>query len=178
MLESIIALYTKIQTTQWMSAVASSVVVASLAAVIRIIFSPRRGWVHSMGTFFGGVMVGTLVGYIVSDIGPLRDYSSAIVAAVSIGAREVVEWILERMQELKRIKFAYFLSDAKYNDYAKNQEKDSQMHDSIQPSILDSGPPSFLDRSRPSEFELSRFPDTDIDLDNWIDVHKDGKKNG
>ncbi len=114
MVESAAAVLAKIVSLQWVSAIGSSALVASIAAIIRIIFSPRKGTMHSLGTFFGGVLVGTLVGYIINDMPTLREYNSAIVAAVSIGAREVVEWIIRRFDELRYMRLAYLLSDDKF----------------------------------------------------------------
>ena len=126
MLESLAAIVAKMSSIHWLSALGSSAVVAAIASIVRIVFSPKRGVIHGIGTFFGGVLVGTLVGYIVNDIPSMQDYSNAIVAAVSIGAREVVEWVLSRLQELKYMKLAYLLSDEKFKDYQERVEDDEE----------------------------------------------------
>ena len=117
MIEGLATLFAKLATVQWVSAIGSSFIVAAMASIVRIVFSPKRGFWHGVGTFFGGVLVGTLIGYIVNDIQSIRDYNNAIVAAASIGAREFVEWILERFRELQYMRLAYLLSDEKFKHY-------------------------------------------------------------
>lgn len=117
MIEGLTTLIAKFIAVHWISAIGSSVIVAAIASIVRIVFSPKRSFWNGVGTFFGGVLVGTLIGYIVNDIQSIRDYNNAIVAAASIGAREFVEWILERFQELRYIRLAYLLSDEKFKHY-------------------------------------------------------------
>lgn len=117
MIEGLTTLIAKFAAVHWISAISSSAIVAAIASIVRIVFSPKRGFWHGVGTFFGGVLVGTLIGYIVTDIQSIKDYNNAIVAAASIGAREFVEWILERFQELRYMRLAYLLSDEKFKHY-------------------------------------------------------------
>jgi hypothetical protein len=180
MFESLVAVITKLASIQWVSAIGSSAIVASIAALIRVIFSPKRGWLPSLGTFFGGVLVGTLVGFIVNDISVLRDYSSAIVAAASIGAREFVEWIIERFQELKRMKFAYFLSDEKYKDYARGKSRESREEAErlrkMTPRQIEAERLQSLNKKDDDEHHNEvPFDETNPDVDSWADgVNKRG----
>jgi hypothetical protein len=126
MLESIAAFFAKFATVQWSTTIGSSLAVAATASLIRIFFTKNKGWLHSLGTFFGGVLVGTLVGYVIKDVSAVADYQNAIVAAVSIGAREFVEWLIGRFEEIKRMKLAYLLPSEKFRDYRKNQRDDKK----------------------------------------------------
>lgn len=126
MLESIAAFFAKFATVQWSTTIGSSLAVATTASLIRVFFTKRRGWWHNLGTFFGGVLVGTLVGYVLKDISVVADYQNAIVAAVSIGAREFVEWLIIRFEEIKRLKLVYLLSNDKFRDYHENSKLDSK----------------------------------------------------
>lgn len=124
MLESIAAFFAKLATVQWSTTIGSSLAVAATASLIRVFLTRRMGWWYSMGTFFGGVLVGTLVGYVLKDISAVADYQNAIIAAVSIGAREFVEWLIGRFDEMKRIKLVYLLPSEKFKDYRENKRAD------------------------------------------------------
>lgn len=130
MLEGLATFLAKLAAVHWISVISASAIVAAMASLVRIVFSPNRGFWHGMGTFFGGVLVGTLIGYIVSDIPSVHDYNNAIVAAASIGAREFVEWILERFRELQYMRLAYLLSDEKFKHFQTrvDAQDDSVLH--------------------------------------------------
>ena len=126
MLESIAAFFAKFATVQWSTTIGSSLAVATTASLIRVFFTKNKGWWHNLSTFFGGVLVGTLIGYVIKDVSVVAEYQSAIVAAVSIGAREFVEWLIIRFEEMKRLKLVYLLSDEKFKDYRKNKQADTK----------------------------------------------------
>ena len=72
--------------------------VAVLCGLARVLFISVCDYKERIATFVACVAVGLVAGVIIAPIASLQDYSNAIIAISSLGARELVTFVTKKMQ--------------------------------------------------------------------------------
>lgn len=68
----------------------NAIVVSIVAAAVRVMFYPSEKYWRAVANFFGGVIFGSLAGYIANGIG-FHKYVEVIAALAALTGKEIVE---------------------------------------------------------------------------------------
>lgn len=78
--------------------ITNAAIVSFIAAFIRLIFYRNGTWIQTCITFFGGILLGVLVGYSLDGVG--GNFNKLIIAASAITAKEIIEFLIKAMPKI------------------------------------------------------------------------------
>lgn len=76
----------------------NAAIISFIAAFIRLIFYRKGTWIQTTVTFFGGIVLGVLVGYSIDGLAGKWD--KLIIAAAAITAKEIIEFLINAMPKI------------------------------------------------------------------------------
>lgn len=85
----------KLHFLEKLSLIVNSLVISLVASFIRLIFHRNGSFIQACLVFFGGIIFGTFVGYIIDGIPMLEPYSKILVAASALAGKEIVEFVIK-----------------------------------------------------------------------------------
>lgn len=90
----------KFQFLQKLEIILNSFLISLVASFVRLIFYKTGNWLQTCLVFFGGVVFGTLVGYLLDGVTSLQPFSKILIAAAAIAGKEIIEFIIKSMPKL------------------------------------------------------------------------------
>lgn len=85
----------KFQFLQKLEIIINSFVISLISSFVRVIFHRSGSWAQTCLMFFGGIIFGTLVGYLIDGVKALESFDKILIAASAIAAKEIIEFVIK-----------------------------------------------------------------------------------
>jgi hypothetical protein len=86
---------TKLDFLEKIEIIVNSFITSLVASFLRLLFHRSGSFIQACLIFFGGIILGTFVGYLIDDIESLKSFSKILVAASALAGKEVVEFVIK-----------------------------------------------------------------------------------
>ena len=80
--------------TPFLEVIKSSVIVGSIAGIVRVLLHPSKHWKEKISIFVMSIFLASLVGIWIDDLQINLSYHSTIVGAVALLGKEILETLI------------------------------------------------------------------------------------